>query len=404
MCLKSKIIRKKYLLAAGVTNLLQSVNKIVGFYFISSDTVVFINYSHDRSKYQSNCNNSKKVSTKKCSYPDSDVKINCYINVWGLIIIFVSKSSQFYLKNRFMSKLRSESFDETPLLESTTYHSVPDNLIGLSQETIGNISSVSDSEATDSETTIGKDFFEEVPKITSSRIEKKKRKRKDRSATSRDSTKPTQKKIKEIDMTEKEETVKIFITSHSHPSAPLNKFHFEVIMDYVSDSRSNATLEDENIMHLLKIHDIDIDEMGIVCILCDEFTKKWLGSLDFKLEEKGVPTLRASDSIEEANRMGRCSILVKNRTKKYTEEDFLRQLNQGNKDRGFVINKILLWDRKLLPKDPKHMVLNFSVDYDFIEWMKVNGNTFYFDLKKTQIFYPGLKKNGGEKRQKLDEI
>lgn len=38
---------------------------------------------------------------------------------------------------------------------------------------------------------------------------------------------------------------------------------------------------------------------------------------------------------------------------------------------------------KLLTKDPKNMVLNFSVDYNFIEWLKMKETCVNFDLKKT---------------------
>lgn len=35
-------------------------------------------------------------------------------------------------------------------------------------------------------------------------------------------------------------------------------------------------------------------------------------------------------------------------------------------EEGLKVLGLILWDRKLLPKDPKHMVVNFYEDYDFI--------------------------------------
>lgn len=102
----------------------------------------------------------------------------------------------------------------------------------------------------------------------------------------------------------------------------------------------------------------------------DKFTLLWVKSLIYS--DESLPKVRFSESIEEANRMERCSILVKKRDKPYKESVFQLQIEEGNKEMGLVLKKIILWDRKLLPKDPKHKVLNFSTDYDFIESLKSN--------------------------------
>lgn len=203
--------------------------------------------------------------------------------------------------------------------------------------------------------------------------------------------------------TENENKFWVFVSSSKHPVDPLNCEQYGKILEYISAQRLVATYKNENVLSKLKIEDIDMNDDGVIIVKCmDKFTATWVKSLTYAGES--LPKVRSSESMEEANRMGRCSILVKKRDKPYNESEFKLQIVEGNKEMGLVVKKIILWDRKLLPKDPKHMVLNFSADYDFIESLKSKGNLIYFDLKRTQIFYPGMERKEGNKRVKRDEI
>lgn len=68
---------------------------------------------------------------------------------------------------------------------------------------------------------------------------------------------------------------------------------------------------------------------------------------------------------DEALNLGRCTILIKKRAEEYTEGEFKRQLVSGNP--GLTIKQLILRDKQTPEKDPRHLVVVFSLDSEAIE-------------------------------------
>lgn len=197
-----------------------------------------------------------------------------------------------------------------------------------------------------------------------------------------------------------EKQVIVLISPEGFPSCVLTENHFEAITDFVSEARNSFKCETGPALAKIKIDDINLEEEGLITVKCgDMFTAKWI--FDLKIRIKDIPKLKVMIDDDEASKMGRCTILVRKRLAPYKHSEFLRQLVEGNP--GFKIKTLILRDRKYLERDPKHMVLAFSLDMDAIEWLKGRGGQVRFDIKKTRIFYPGMRSSQNEaKKPKLE--
>lgn len=128
------------------------------------------------------------------------------------------------------------------------------------------------------------------------------------------------------------------------------------------------------------------EESGkIVTIAEDEFTKNWL--LKLKFERLGLPLVKVV--VEDTN-LERCNIKIRKRKTEYTEEEFRSQLTFGNE--GLCIEKLKLYEKKLLENNPKFWIVTFGIDKKALEYIIKKEGKVKFDLGYTYVNVLGQKR------------
>lgn len=167
----------------------------------------------------------------------------------------------------------------------------------------------------------------------------------------------------------------VTIKHKNEPQSTLYEKDLTKIFGFISDNRANATDEiEQDLMTNIKIKKIFLCNKSVVIECNDEFTQRWLSSLNLDSIESSNYKISNDDMIP-------CSIRVLTRPKFYSLNEFRNQLVRGNPE--IQIKSVIFYGSKRV--NNIESIMYFGIDKSAYESLRAKDFKILFDCTQTHI-------------------